>query len=136
MNRNFVAKVLRWLFLALAIFGVIGVVPIAYEQWVGSNACPAIGLVPACYVAFLGYALVTASAFYKGMAKIVIFLVGFVPIFGLAATGSGLELMGQVACPKSSGGTPMCFYSLALTLSLAALFLVSLALSRESHTHA
>ena len=136
MNKNFVAKASRWLFLALAVFGVISVAPIAHAQCVGSNACPAIGLVPACYVAFLGYALVTASAFSKGGTRIAIFLVGFVPIFGLAATGSGLELTGQIACPKSSGGTPMCFYSLALTLSLAALFLVSLALSRESHTHA
>ncbi len=118
------AIIARWLFVALAIFGVVGVAPIALRQWTGDAMCPSLGFVPACYVALLGYSLVAVSAFLKDRLRLLVFLLGFIPVFAMAAAGSGLELFGQMACPRSSGGTPMCFYSLALAFSLAVLYLI------------
>jgi hypothetical protein len=124
MNKLTAAEISKWLFVALAIFGVAGVAPIALRQWTGDASCPSLGFVPACYVALLGYSLVAVSAFLKDRVRLLVFLFGFVPIFALAAAGSGLEFLGQMACPRSDGGTPMCFYSLALAFSLAVLYLI------------
>jgi hypothetical protein len=122
MRKITVGTVARWLLFTLAIFGVVGVAPIALQQWTGASACPALGPVPACYVALVGYSLVAVSVFFEGRVRLAVFLAGFIPIFALAATGSGLELLGQNACPKSTTGTPLCYYSLALAISLAVLF--------------
>jgi hypothetical protein len=122
----------RWLLFALAIFGVVGVAPIAMQQWSGTSSCPALGWVPACYVALAGYSLVAVSVFLKGRIRLAIFLAGFIPIFALAATGSGLEMLGQTACPKSTGGTPMCYYSLALAISLAVLFFLEQSIQKST----
>jgi hypothetical protein len=118
------AIIARWLFVALAILGVAGVAPIAFQQWTGDTACPSLGFVPACYIALLGYSLTAISAFLKDKIRLVVFLLGFVPIAALAVMGSSFELLGQMACPRSAGGTPMCFYSLALAFSLAVLYLI------------
>ncbi len=118
------AIIARWLFGALAILGVAGVAPIALQQWSGDTACPSLGFVPACYIALLGYGLTATSAFLKDKIRLVVFLLGFIPIAALAVMGSSFELLGQMACPRSDGGTPMCFYSLALAFSLAALYLI------------
>ena len=118
------AIIARWLFVALAIFGIAGVAPIALQQWSGATACPSLGFVPACYIALLGYSLTAISAFLKDRIRLLVFLLGFTPILALAAVGSSFELLGQMACPRSGGGTPMCFYSLALAISLAVLYLI------------
>ena len=114
----------KWLFVALAIFGVAGVAPIAFQQWSGDTACPSLGFIPACYIAFLGYSLTAISTFLKDKVRLLVFLIGFTPIFALAAIGSSFELLGQMPCPRSGGGTPMCFHSLALAISLAVLYLI------------
>ena len=75
----------KWLFVALAIFGVAGVAPIAFQQWSGDTACPSLGFIPACYIAFLGYSLTAISAFLKDKVRLLVFLIGFTPIFALAA---------------------------------------------------
>jgi hypothetical protein len=105
---------LKLLLAALALVGVIGVFPIAQKQFLGTALCPALGPIPACYLVLLGYALIVNSTLVGKRIKFLTFATGAIPLFVLALTGSGIELSGQAACPRSSGGTPTCFLSLGL----------------------
>jgi hypothetical protein len=106
---------------SLAAVGISGVAPIAFHQLIGEKACPSLGPAPACYVVLLGYGLIAVSALLVGRNRLLAFLVGWIPLFMLALTGSGLEVLGQQACPRSSDGIPACFMSFAL-LALLAMF--------------
>ena len=124
----------RVLLATCALAGVFGVVPIVQRQIIGAAACPTLGPVPACYLVLLGYGLIVVSVFLAARYRLGIFAAGWLPLFILASAGSGLELLGQVACPRSSTGIPACFLSLGL-LSLIVVFYVvekRLAPGRES----
>ena len=108
----------------LCIVGLFGVAPIAFRQATGTAPCPALGVVPACYVVLLGYALIGASVFVGVRLRTLLFAAGWIPVFGLALTGSSMEVLGYEACPRSADNIPTCFFSLALTIALIVAFLV------------
>jgi len=108
----------------LCTIGLFGVAPIAFRQATGTAPCPALGLVPACYVVLLGYALIGASAFVGVRLRTPLFAAGWMPVFGLALTGSSMEVLGYEACPRGADNIPTCFFSLALTIALIVAFLV------------
>lgn len=114
---------LRLLLAAIALVGVIGVFPIVQKQLLGTAPCPALGPIPACYLVFLGYALIVVSAFAGSRYRFQTFAAGWIPLFVLALTGSGSEFFGQEACPRSSGGTPTCFLSLGLLSVIIIIYL-------------
>ena len=107
----------------LGMIGVIGVAPIAWQQFTGAMACPALGLVPACHIVLIGYLLVVISVFLASKIRTVVFLVGWVPLFVLALSGSGLELFVHDTCPRTSGGIPTCYLSLGLLVILGVISL-------------
>lgn len=102
--------------------GVAGVLPVVTEHLRG-NACPQIGPVPLCFVVLSAYGLVAVSSLFKARPRTVLFVIGWVLLFGLAMTGSSLELMGGDTCPQTRSGIPTCFISLFLTLLLAGAFI-------------
>jgi hypothetical protein len=113
----------------LSIIGLIGVLPIAYQQITAVNDCPALGPVPACYIVLTGYVLIGVSILFGARWRTLIFSIGWVPVFGLALTGTSLELLGQNACPKTSSGIPACFLSLAILTVIVLAFIVQRELS-------
>ena len=114
----------RLVVVGICIVGLFGVVPIAFRQATGTAPCPALGLVPACYVVLLGYALIGASIFSGHGLRTPLFAAGWIPVFGLALTGSSMEVLGYEACPRSADNIPTCFFSLALTIALIVAFFV------------
>lgn len=110
--------------LGLSTAGLIGVAPIAYRQIAGTAACPALGIVPACYVVFLGYALIAASLIARQRTRTVLFVAGWVPVIILALFSSSLEVFGHEVCPRTASDVPTCFFSLAIGLALAAAFAI------------
>jgi len=77
---------------------------------------------PACYLVAVAYAAMAIAALVAPRRLTWMFLLGWLPVFALAAMGSTLELSGRPTCPVSSSGTPMCYYSLALAATLLPLF--------------
>ena len=114
----------RLVVVGLCTIGLLGVAPIAFRQATGTAPCPALGLVPACYVVLLGYAMIGASAFVGVRLRTPLFAAGWMPVFGLALTGSSMEVLGYEACPRGADNIPTCFFSLALTIALIVAFLV------------
>lgn len=119
---------------ACALAGVFGVVPIVQRQITGAAACPTLGPVPACYLVLLGYGLIVISVFLAARYRLITFAAGWLPLFILASTGSGLELLGQVACPRSSTGVPTCFFSLGLLGLIVVLYVLEKRLSKGTFT--
>ena len=113
---------MRLLVVGLAAIGLYGVLPIAYREAAGISACPALGPVPACYVVLLAYALIAASVLVGRSGRPVFFFAGWIPVFLLASVGSGLEVLGREACPRTDGNIPTCFLSLALAVGLIVAF--------------
>lgn len=103
----------------LAMIGVAGVAPIAWQQLTGVKACPVLVAIPACNIVLLGYLLMAISAFLPFRARTIGFFIGCAPLFLLALTGSVLELLGQDTCPRTASGIPTCFFSLGLVTLLA-----------------
>ncbi len=104
-------------------FGTFSSGRLAWREWSTGEACPAVGSVPACYVAFGGYLLMTVALI--GVAKLPwlgkAFYTGLATAGGLALVGSVLELVKGNICPRV-GSIPMCYISLAMSLLIGFLF--------------
>lgn len=115
---------MRLVVAGLCAIGLFGAAWITYEHATGIESCPTLGPLPACYIVLLGYGLAGASMFVPVRLRTALFLVGWLPVFGLALVGSGMQVFGFVQCPKSGSGIPGCFLSLILATSLIVAFLV------------
>ncbi len=109
-----------------AVLGLAGVLPVSIDELRSGGSCPHLGIVPACYLVTAAYTAILFSVLRSQFWSARLFLSGWIPIFLFAAIGSGFEISGAEACPKTQGGVPMCFLSMGLAVELAAPFLVHL----------
>jgi len=114
-------------------FGLYGIAPITYQHVTGVETCPTLGPIPACYIVLLGYALAGASMLVNAGLRTALFVAGWLPVFGLALMGSGMQVLGIVQCPRSIGDIPGCFLSLTLTTGLIVAFVVERFYRPKSH---
>lgn len=122
--------VLRIAIVLVAAVVLFNLSPVIIDQATGVAPCPAIGQIPACYLAGIGYVLIGISAVLPTAYSFGFFWVGWTPVFLLALTGSALELFVRPTCPTTSLDIPMCFISMGLaSLLVLAIFL----LKRESN---
>lgn len=107
-----------WLVVLVASFAVYGSFGLAMNEWEIGNICPKILGIPACYIvcACFAIALIAHLIPNKNAKWAYFFFVGIVTL--IASTGTIGELTGMAKCPRTSGGTPMCFISLAICLTL------------------
>ena len=110
---------------ALAGLGLVSSGRLAFFQWSTGEACPVLGSVPACYIAFLGYVLVSLGlglvlSGHAGRGRGP-FYAGLGVVGGLALFGSALELLQGGVCPRAAG-VPLCFVSLGMSVALLLLF--------------
>ncbi len=100
---------------SLAISGSFGLV---IKESDAGNICPKILGIPACYIVLTCFTLALIGHLIprtKGK-WIYFFFIGIVTF--IATMGTIGELTGMIKCPRTTGGTPMCFLSLAICLSL------------------
>lgn len=123
---------LRIAIAAMALIGLVGVVPVSLAELSAGGACPHLGPLPACHLVSVAYGTVLLTVLHPRLWNRWVFLVAWLPIFALAAAGSGLELLGHGTCPKTEGGIPKCFFSLGLAAALFVPFLIHVATSKRS----
>jgi len=111
-------SILYWLIILIAAFAIYGSFGLSMNDWEIGDVCPKILGIPACYIVFacfvgglVGHLLPIAKS-----NLIFFFFIGIITL--IASTGTIGELTGTAECPKTAGGTPMCFISLAICLSL------------------
>lgn len=111
-------RILFLLIILIAGFAVYGSSGLAMHEWNVGNICPKIIGIPACYIVFVCFSIALIAHLIPNPKSNWIFFI-FVGIVTLiASTGTIGELTGFAKCPRTSGGTPMCFISLGICLSL------------------
>ena len=112
----------------MVLFGLWGAGNLSYQQYLSGEACPILGnFIPACYIAFAGYILITAGVTLTvsgvGQVGSYLFWGGTAIAGGLAAYATVLELIKGDVCPVAFGSVPMCYISLAFSVVIVLLFL-------------
>ena len=109
-----------WLALIILLFAIYGSGTLSLNDYRVKNVCPKILSIPACYIVLACF----TGAFFGhifSFEKSDWLYFGFVGIVTLiASTGTLGEFFGFAKCPRTNGGTPMCFISLGICLSLLA----------------
>ena len=126
------SRLIRLGLFGFSLYVLSGIVPISVEQFMSGGACPLIGPIPACYIVSFAYAAMGIAALIRNKRLIWLFVLGIVPVIGLAASGTALELLGNPTCPRSDGGLPLCYFSLAVGLAMAVAFYFALKVERLS----
>ena len=112
----------------MVLFGLWGAGNLSYQQYLSGEACPILGnFIPACYIAFAGYILITlgVAVTFSGTGQVgsYLFWGGTAIAGGLAAYATVLELIKGDVCPVAFGSVPMCYISLAFSVVIVLLFL-------------
>ncbi len=117
---------IRLALIGLVVLGLWSGGRLSYSQYQSGEACPILGIVPACYIALAGYlmmALALAVTIVKPELNLSwMFWLGLLAAGGLALLGSGLELAKGDICPKAFGWLPMCYVSLAFSVLIGILY--------------
>jgi len=119
-------KYTYWITWVILILAILGAGSLSYTELIEKDVCPKMLGIPACYIVLVSFtmagimhALKTPLSNYLYFAAI-----GFVLFFALKGTIT--ELRGIPICPRTAGGTPMCFISLGLCISLITAKFISL----------
>jgi len=109
---------MHYLIVAILLFAIYGSGQLSRHDWKKKNVCPKILGVPACYIVFglfIVAGLTHVSTMYLNQY---LFFIAIGMIAAIALKGTITELAGTQICPRTSNGTPMCYYSLALSVGL------------------
>lgn len=113
----------RILLLVLSVFGTLAATQLVVSHLQTGAACPLLGLIPACYIVAIAYALIFVSGLVINRRHSVkLFLAGWASVFGIAVIGVALELMRGDTCPAGPANIPQCYISLTMALMCAVLF--------------
>ena len=113
---------LHWLLLLVFSIGIIGAGFLVYDEITTTNVCPKLLGIPACYIILACFLIPFVTHIIKGRNIIYFVFTGIAFIIALVA--SIMQFTGLGECPKTSNGTPMCYYSLLLFATLIFLKIV------------
>ena len=107
-----------WIIILIALIAIYGTTALVMNEWQSGEACPKILGIPACYIVFVAFTLGLIGHLKSGGAGRWIFIMAIGLVTIIATTGTIGELTGTAKCPRTTGGTPMCFISLGICISL------------------
>lgn len=105
-------KVLFYATILVLLIAIYGAINLSITDFQKKNVCPKILNIPACYIVLFFFIMVLVSHLVSP-SSVWYFAMLAVPLF-LALSGSLTEMSGKVICPRTPGGTPMCFISLGI----------------------
>ena len=100
--------------LALTLLALWGVGNLSLKEFQTGNGCPKISGVPVCHVITICVLILLFSQIFFSRFRGWMFSVGAGLPWGIALLATYFQFNGIIECPKSDGGTPMCYLSLAL----------------------
>ncbi len=124
MGRLGVQKVAYWLIWGILAIGVLGSWELVESEWGHGNICPKILGIPACYLIFSCFILAVISHSNLFRDRNWLYCIGVGTALSIATFGTVGQLIGYLECPKTDGGTPMCFLSFGIFASLLVLKLL------------
>ncbi len=112
-------QLLYFLIIGILLFSIYGSFNLSMVDFQKKNVCPKILGIPACYIVLLFFSLALGSHLFKGSLGKDLWYYGLMAVpFLLALSGTLTELSGKVVCPRTPGGTPMCYISLGICTTL------------------
>lgn len=118
-------KMMFYLILAILLFAIYGAANLSIIDFQKQNVCPKLLSIPACYIVLVCFILVLIAHLWTSSARSSLFYYSILSVpFLMALQGTITELSGTVICPRTSGGTPMCYLSLALCFTLLILKII------------
>jgi len=118
-------KLIFFVIIAILIFAIYGGIDLSLLDYREKDVCPKLLGIPACYLVLVFFSLTFIFHVFKKHAR---------PNFGyfiflsfpflLALSGTISEMSGKVICPRTPGGTPMCYISLGICTALLVLKIV------------
>jgi len=115
-------KLIFYIIIAVLLFAIYGAFNLSMLDFKEKDICPKLVGIPACYVVLAFFSLALVFHVFKRHSRrnIGYFILLLVP-FLLALSGTISELSGKVVCPRTPGGTPMCYISLGICSTLLVL---------------
>jgi len=109
----------------ILIFVIYSSFNLSLKDYKVKDVCPKVFGIPACYLVFIFFvAALLAHLIIEGIPYY--YYYGFLALpFLLAFAGSATELSGRKICPRTPGGTPMCYLSLGFCTALIVLKIFS-----------
>ena len=112
-------KIIYYLILLIAAVGTYGVFGLVKTEMATGNGCPDLfPNVPACYVIYACFILIIIGHLFKNRFSSILYFSGAGIALAIASYASWGQYFGQLECPKTTSGDPMCYYSFAFFLSL------------------
>lgn len=112
-------QILFFVIIAIIVFSIYGSFNLSKVDFRKKNICPKVFGIPACYLVFLFFVLGLGGHVFQEYLGGDLWYYGFIAVpFLLALGGTLTELSGKVICPRTPGGTPMCFISLGICTTL------------------
>ena len=115
MNR----KILHYLIALIFGLGIYGASGLVLKEYQLKQVCPQILSIPACYIVMACLIIPFIAHVFNLSNKI--YFTGTGIALSIATYGSITNLLSFAECPKTSGGTPMCYISFLLFFSLVML---------------
>jgi hypothetical protein len=109
-------KWFRNIIFILLLVGLYGSGILVFEELKTGNGCPKLYKIPMCIVIFICFLIPFISHLLNKWKALYYIFTGIAGSIALLATI--MQFFGHAECPKTSSGTPMCYYSLILFSSL------------------
>ena len=103
---------LKYILYLIFLFGIYGAGTLSYKEFAYGNICPKIVNIPACYIILACLVIPLIIHLVKGSNSIYFMVAGLA--WSIATYGSIMQISGIIECPKTDGGTPMCYISFAM----------------------
>jgi hypothetical protein len=101
---------------------VLGAGNLAFHEFLQEGTCPKLGFLPACYIIF-SCLIIPFISHIINKVKVVYYLFTGIAL-AIATYATMGQLFGNVQCPKTESGIPMCYISFMIFASLVLLKLV------------
>tara|TARA_B100000809_G_C15105306_1_gene518493 strand:- start:19 stop:390 length:372 start_codon:yes stop_codon:yes gene_type:complete len=117
-------SIFYFVIIVIFIVGIIGTLPLVYEDIMVGDVCPKLIGIPACYVILACFVIPFVAHVLKLNSKI--YFTGVLLALLIAIYGSIRQLLNLGNCPKTDQLIPMCFISFVFFLMLFILKLVQI----------
>lgn len=106
-----------WLVIGVIfVFGILAVCGLIYREFVFGDMCPKFFGIPACYILIFLFIIPFLSHLFK--LNKVYYFVGTGLAFLMALYGTIMNVLGELHCPTTESGLPMCYISLFIFICL------------------
>ena len=133
LNNNLnkrIKKILNYGIFFVLFIGIFGAGKLVLEEFKTGDGCPKILGTPMCLVILICFIIPLISQLLKKWNFAYFLFTAIAASIALPATI--MQFIGKAECPKTTTGTPMCYYSLIIFTSLIVLKIIEIRIHKKS----